>query len=389
MSRTDFKSVVPLVTESRLARQYAAIRERLPAEPGRRRAWSARAGWAVAALAVAALAFVIARGERARTLDLVDQAVIESGTTTSVTLADGSRVDLGAATRARLTSAKASAIRIDLDRGSVDIEATHVEGRTFVVGAGPFEVHVVGTHFAVRRDPGAEVSVQVTRGAVEVTSAGGGGARRLGAGEQWAATESSGALTALGSAPSQAPGAPVLPQTPGAPVLPQTPGAPVLPQMQAPSAPPAVPATPSPPVDTPPAPAPASAAAPARRDETARDLFDDAQRARAEGRPADAARTFDRLRRTYPRDPRAALSAFELGRLRLDALGDPRGAEEALRDAVALGPSSPFREDAEARRVEALRRSGDASGCAAARSAYLARWPNGTYRRAVEVGCGD
>ena len=129
-------------------------------------------------------------------------------------------------------------------------------------------------------------------------------------------------------------------------------------------------------------------AASSRRDEGPRELFDDAQRARADGRASDAARAFDRLRRSYPRDPRAALSAFELGRLRLDVLGDPRGAEEALRDAMALGPTSPFREDAEARRVEALGRAGDMAGCVAARSAYLARWPEGTYRRAVELGCG-
>ena len=40
-------------------------------------------------------------------------------------------------------------------------------------------------------------------------------------------------------------------------------------------------------------------------------------------------------------------------------------------------------------RVEALGRMGDAAGCASARASYLARWPNGTYRRAVELGCGD
>jgi hypothetical protein len=143
------------------------------------------------------------------------------------------------------------------------------------------------------------------------------------------------------------------------------------------------------PVAAPPQVAPGTAgAAPPHRDESARELFDDAQRARAEGRTEDEARAFDRLRRTFPHDPRSALAAFELGRLRLDALGDARGAEEALRDAIVLGPASPFREDAEARRVEALSRMGDPSACASARAAYLARWPNGTYRRAVEVGCG-
>ena len=371
MSRTDYKNLVPLVTESRLARQYAAIRERVPAAR-RRRFWEGAAGWAVAAAATTALAVVVVRSERLRSAPLDDAAIIESaaavdghpGPTTSVTLADGSRVDLGASTRARLTSAKAKAIRIDLERGSVDIEATHVEGRTFVVGAGPYDVRVVGTHFVVRRDPGAQVTVQVERGAVEVAAAAGtsGETRRLAAGEQWSAPESS----ALPPAAALAPPSPVANAAPAAAVgASPSPNAPVAPLTQA------------------------TPVAGARRDESARDLFDDAQRARADGRPLDAARAFDRLRHTFPHDPRAALSAFELGRLRLDALGDPRGAEEALRDAIALGPSSPFREDAEARRVEALRRSGDGAGCLSARAAYLARWPNGTYRRAVEVGCGD
>lgn len=367
MNQTDFKNLMPLVTESCLARQYAAIRSRVPAAPRRRRAWATGTGWAVAAMATTALAVVVVRGERSRSAVLVDEAVIESGAgaASSVTLADGSRVNLGAATRARLTSAKATAIRIDLERGSVDVEATHVEGRTFVVGAGPYDVRVVGTHFAVRRDPGAQVTVQVERGAVEVAAAGSSGeTRRLAAGEQWSAPES----TVLPAAAALLPPPSTAAATAG--LVATTPAQGEL-------------------VAQPPATAAIAPAPVVRRDDNARDLFDEAQRARADGRPSDAARAFDRLRRTFPRDARAALSAFELGRLRLDALGDPRGAEEALRDAVALGPSSPFREDAEARRVEALRRAGDASGCASARTAYLARWPNGTYRRSVEVGCGD
>jgi transmembrane sensor len=188
----------------------------------------------------------------------------------------------------------------------------------------------------------------------------GGEVRRLAAGERW-------------SAPDGAPAARSAPMAEPAVTAP-----PVVPLAS--SAPPAAATAPG---------SPTLNSAASRHDETARDLFDEAQRARAEGRSSDAARAFDRLRRGYPRDPRAALSAFELGRLRLDVLGDPQGAEEALRDAMALGPSSPFREDAEARRVEALARMGDAGACGAARTAYLARWPNGTYRRAVELGCGD
>ncbi len=356
MSGKDFKNLVPLITESRMARQYAAIRERVPSAPPPRRTWM---GWVVAAGFAAALAVFVFRAKAFRAPALVEDAVVESGPSsdgakpTSITLAEGSRIELGASTRARLTSARPKAVRIDLERGSVEIEATHVEGRTFVVGAGAYEVHVVGTHFAVRRDPGDQVTVRVDRGAVDVAAVGGGETRRLAAGEQWSAADgASGHASVVATI----------------------------------EAPPVAAAEPPPTAAAAPALAPVAAA---HHDETAKELFDDAQRARADGRPYDAARAFDRLRRTFPQDPRAALSAFELGRLRLDALGDPRGAEEALRDAIALGPSSPFREDAESRRVEALWRMGDVSGCASARASYLARWPRGTYRRAVELGCGD
>jgi TolA-binding protein len=233
-------------------------------------------------------------------------------------------------------------------------------------------VRVVGTHFAVQREAGRDVSVRVDRGVVEVAPASGGESRRLAAGERWSAPDGASALGV--SASEQAPVGATAGIAPAAVVSVTTAPAPAATAAPAPAATAAA--------------SPIANAAP-RHEETARDLFDEAQRARAEGRSLDAARAFDRLRRGFPRDPRAALSAFELGRLRLDVLGDAQGAEEALRDAMALGPQSPFREDAEARRVEALARMGDHGGCSAARSAYLARWPNGTYRRAVEAGCGD
>ena len=362
MRQSDCKNLVPPITESRLERQFAAIRARLPETPARRR-WlpvpGGAVGWSVAAACAAALVFTLVKVHGSE--GLADGTVIESAPEgqpgASIALADGSRVDLGPAARARLTSAQRKAIRIDLERGSIEVEATHLEGRTFEVVAGAYEVHVVGTHFAVTRDAASEggrVTVRVDRGAVDVVATGRSETRRLAAGEQWSAGEGETTHASALPPPEPAP-APAEPAPAAAPAP--------RPVFNAPAAP--------------------------RHDETARELFDEAQRARADGRPDDAARAFDRLRKTFPRDPRAALSAFELGRLRLDALGDPRGAEEALRDAIALGPSSPFREDAEARHVEALGRMGDATGCIAARAAYLARWPNGTYRRAVEVGCGD
>jgi transmembrane sensor len=115
-------------------------------------------------------------------------------------------------------------------------------------------------------------------------------------------------------------------------------------------------------------------------------LLESAKRARLAGRPRDAAIALDTLRRRYRSDPRAALAAFELGRLRLDNLGDAPGAVEALNDAIVLAPQGSFREDAEARRVDALDAEG-APGCAEARDAYLVRYPKGIHATMVAARC--
>jgi len=365
MNPIDPRGLTPPLTEARLARQYAAIAARTRGRP-RGRAW--RLGWAVATAAAGAAVFLFVWAHRpasnrvasSATSSPIDGALIEAPPTdgVGVTLGDGSYVALAAGTRARFTSDRPTAVRIDLERGAVEIEATHVEGRRFTVGAGSYEVRVVGTHFVVRRAPHERVEVRVDRGAVEIAS-GGGETRTLRAGEQWSAPD--GAVDAPASASP----------SPSAAEDREPPQGPEAAERTAP----------------PPARAPVGPASPAPR-ETAKGLFDEAQRDRAEGRAEEAAQAFDRLRRSFRHDPHAPLAAFELGRLRLDVLGDPRGAEEAFRDTIALGPSSPFREDAEARRIEALSRMGDAARCAAARDAYLARWPNATYRRVVEVACG-
>src|SRR5262249_4095228 len=120
---------------------------------------------------------------------------------------------------------------------------------------------------------------------------------------------------------------------------------------------------------------------------TAKELLDEAQRATAQGDRRGAARLYDEIRTRHRRDPRAALAAFELGRIRLDALGDPAGAEEAFRDAIRLAREPGLRDDAEARRVEALDRAGQREACARARDEYLARHPQGVHRAAVTARC--
>ena len=362
----DPSVLAPPLDEGRVAREYEVVRERTL----RRRPRKRGAAWAVAVAATMTAALVallvFARWMPSRTPTLTDSAVLVAGASEEpvrVALPEGSSVELAANTRAKLTSVQPKSIRIDVETGSVDIEATHVAGRTFVVGAGSYEVRVSGTHFRVQRIPGLRVSVHVDEGVVEVASAGE-KPRRLGAGEQWSAPDNPVPVNPPASeAPSSEPVAP------------------------SPAASASVPAGPQPTasaIGTPPVAAPA---APKDAKGDPKDLFEEAQRARSEGRASDAARAFDDVRRTYRKDPHAALAAFELGRLRLDVLDDPVGAVEAFHDAIVLGPESPLREDAEARRVEALSRAGDRAGCASARDAYLAHWPSGAYRRTVELYC--
>ena len=98
-----------------------------------------------------------------------------------------------------------------------------------------------------------------------------------------------------------------------------------------------------------------------------------------------AARTYQALLASHPRDPRAGLAAFELGRLRMDRLDDMPGAVQALEQAVALAPGAELREDALARLVAAAAAAHDHARCARARTRYLTEYPAGVHHRTVSA----
>jgi transmembrane sensor len=87
----------------------------------------------------------------------------------SVTLADGSRVDLNAGTRLTVSLSR-SARTVRLYQGQAVFDVAHNAERPFFVTAGDRTVRVVGTQFDVRRREG-KLSVTVARGAVEVRPA--------------------------------------------------------------------------------------------------------------------------------------------------------------------------------------------------------------------------
>jgi hypothetical protein len=334
-ARTLSEHVTTDVDDARTARLWARVGANMNSSPARKRVrdwrWSAVA---IVAAAVAAVAFLISR----RTDDRRVQAV-EYDKNGAMTLADGSRVRLRDDGRVRVEHVESKSIELTLAQGTAEMDVVHVPSRSFVVHAGHFDIVDVGTRFVVTLEPSG-VRVIVDVGRVEVRDTTGElPSRVLGAGESW----SSNAVAA--------------PQTTAS-------------------------------VDETEAPNPnATTTASTAKPRSAKELLEEADAARVAGHVSDAASLLDNVRRWHRSDPRAGLAAFQLGRLRLDALADAVGAVEAFDDAIALSPSASFREDAEARRVEALERARDPR-CREARETYLARYRDGLRAKEVAARCG-
>jgi transmembrane sensor len=291
-------------------------------------------GWHAAAFAVAVAAAILLVVHHEHRTGIAPAAPTAQSTDSVgvTTLADGSRVRARPGGHVRIDRVAPTAVEVTLESGAADFDVVHDAARTFVVHTGRFDVSDLGTRFSVSIDGGLRVSV--SEGRVEIRDTTGAlPVRILARGESWSAS------TEPDPAPSGAT-----------------------------------------------AEATAAATASASRPLTAKELMEQADAARVAGRAREAAALFDTVRRKHRSDPRAAMAAFQLGRMRLDTLDNPQGAVEALDDAVALGPSAPFREDAESRRVEALDRARDPR-CREARDTYLARYPAGIHVREVSARC--
>ncbi len=117
---------------------------------------------------------------------------------------------------------------------------------------------------------------------------------------------------------------------------------------------------------------------PAEADEVGA-LLDAADAARRAGRTGDAIAA---LREAVAHDdPRRGMALFLLGKLLLDR--DPGAAADAFAGARVAG--GLFAEDALAREVEARGRAGQRARAAALARDYLAAYPDGHRRRAVEA----
>jgi transmembrane sensor len=345
-SRRLARYMEPDVDDRRIDRVWAVV----SSSPVR--SWP---GWRFTALAgaVAAATAVVMLLLRTRSAaPALAGVVVESGSSETVTLADGTSATLRTGARLRYDRVQPDRVETTVERGEVAFDVHHTPGRTFVVHAGGVDLVDRGTRFVVDVASGS-VHVSVESGQVDVTRTTGQEATIvLRGGESWTSAPpvSASSTAAQVSASSAIVEAPPIVGT----------------EIGGASSQPA-------------------ASAPIRVGP--HELLQQAKEARLSGRPRDAALAFDTLRRRYPDDPRAGLAAFELGRLRLDSLGDPAGAAEALADSIALAPGATFREDAEARLVEAFDRMHDVGRCSSARQAYLARYSRGLHAKSVATRC--
>lgn len=298
-----------------------------------------------------------------------------------------------------------------LQRGGARFDIVQNPARLFRVEAGAVTTEVLGTVFTVERI-GARTRVAVERGRVRVLWPA--GRRELGAGEH--GTFPPEVTPPLRGAAAPGEGPPVPRGGTAAPAATAS-RAPARPALAAPAAPADGPrgapaeASGAPaevsgaPADAPAVPDPAPAAgsdwialAQEGRFDSAyerlqqagagtlrgpTELLLAADVARLSRHPAAAVAPLRQVLRDFPRDPRAPLAAFTLGRGLLDALGRPREAAEAFRKAQDLEPDGPLAADALAREVEAWSRAGESARARERARLYLMRYPDGDRQRSV------
>lgn len=374
------KYLEPAVSGSRIERNRAAIHARLGSRRGVQWVWVAAMA---TCLAVATYGLFGPTGQRAgeeHSTARVDwdpdvRSVLETRQVPlAAALRDGTHVDLAPLTELEARRVEAEAVELDLRRGRASFDVSHNPKRKFRVHAGDVTVSVLGTRFSVTRD-GQRVDVAVERGKVAVDD--GVGVVFLLPGERWSGGMNRGAV-----APSVSLNNDVPPSEAEA----QSSGVPRRTGEALPSADEAITEVLSNPDS---ASATAGASSPLELPETSRakQLFDASREARRSGDSRRAAQLLQELVATYPRDPRAGLAAFELGRIRADVLGDNSGAAQALEQALKLSPRASYRQDALARLAQVYERSGRTAACKAVRQKYLAAYGEGIHAQRVLKLC--
>jgi transmembrane sensor len=359
----------------------------------------------VAALVAASLMVVVSvtalvvRAPRADLLAGQTAVALESART--MTLSDGSEVELLTGGALGLSLAETNEMVLVLERGRASFDVSKRPSRRFVVKADDIDVRVIGTKFMVRRE-GREVEVEVERGIVEVRE--GDVVHRLVKGERWVRGVARAEAPAVVEEVQEIQEA-ELPATDETLQGPESLEPQPQPNLKSPSKrkvvrrakPPREEEPAGPPADGAAGgsalpPAPVAEAAPVKPPEespaepTPADTFAAALRARGAGRAKEAIAGFQKVCERWPSSAFAPMSAFEWGRLALDAQDDPRQAARAFERTLELATSASLTEDALARLAEAYARY-DVGSCRRVQSDYLRRFPGGPHVRGVTKAC--
>ncbi len=142
----------------------SARRQRPPPPLGASRRWTMAAGLAAAALVVAVVPW----------RDITAPTTVYAtgkGERRTVTLADGTRIDLNAGSKISVKLGSRER-RVVMEDAEAVFDVTKDPKRPFVIASGDRTVRVVGTQFDVRRRDG-RIAVTVARGIVEVRPAAG------------------------------------------------------------------------------------------------------------------------------------------------------------------------------------------------------------------------
>jgi transmembrane sensor len=270
------------------------------------------------------------------------------GEKASVTsLSDGSRIELSPDSELEILDNDSSVFSCVLRKGRGMFEVKPGGPRRWQVETSLVLVEVLGTRFSVERRDN-ETRVDVEHGSVVVRGARvPDGVQKLAAGERLVVAPSPRAVAGM-MAPSATSSA--------------------TPRLE-------------------PSPAGGSREAPARVAEPPRsppaDLLQSADEQRRRGDVRGAIQTLRTAVARGAEQPRRAIAAFTLGKLLLDAAGQPAEAEAAFRTCLRLSPPSSVAEDALARLVQAQVRAGKADAARNTARQYEQRYPGG--RRLADV----
>lgn len=281
----------------------------------------------------------------------------------AIRLDEGSEISFDPATsEVRVVAQGPARVRVEAVRGPARYSVVPRPGRTFEVHSGSVTVRVVGTEFLV--EPRGETTrVEVSRGKVAVS---------------WGGDADDQAVVAAGDGG-------LYPPAPAARALAGAAGAAVPDSADAPA-----------PRGQPPTQAYRArvdrrdyrgayavlARNPALAGDTVQELLVAADVSRLSDHPAEAVPYLQRILREHPRDERAPMAAFTLGRT-LSGLGRTREAMTTFGRVHSDWPRSPLAEDALVRQAEAASQIGDDAAARRLAAQYDRDHPNG--RRRAEV----